>query len=339
MLGIITDTLKSATNGLAKILGVGTTVSAGENIYQHAKKIGVIDDENGPWEYEPQSWYKVYPYAFVVEADGKPAFTYTLPIPPQSLVTKMIPASSVTPTVGGAVERTSDTMFWSIQMAGTTGTAVSRSNIEGDKLGANRTEMAKTFRKKLETTGLLSGVSANLNAVIAKAGNIADSVNDVITSAKSGSFPGVADAVVGAINNTILPPLPYSGSSVSDVTNGFTEMQELSRFLYTYSGLKGKFAKRFALKFRNYKTGQEWRVILVGFDMVQTAQQSQLYRYNIQLQGWGVKNIDSDERKDFDRFGPEGDLKSVNTVTPDTAFKAWNGLKSNFSKKFTGSPI
>lgn len=326
-LGPAVDTLKSATNSLLQAAGISLPGSS-SNIYEAAKAAKVFDGKALPWSYSGQDWYKVFPYAFVVEADKKTKFTYTLPIPPQSLVTKMVPASSATPTVGGVVEETSDNVFWVIQMAGTTGTAVSRQGVSNTQ--ANRTDVAKEFRKKLETTGLLSGVASNLNLLVAKVGNTADAV---ISGLESGSVAGGIGGVVGAVNNALLPQQPYSGSSVSDVTNGFTEMQELHRFLYTYSHLKGAFAKRFILKFKNYKTGQEWRVILQDFTIQQSAQNPNLYKYNIQLKAWGVAEIDkaARDKSAFDRFGPDGDLKAVNTVGVDGLFKGFKGLKANFN--------
>lgn len=324
------DAIKKSAGDLLKAIGFDFEDDPAGGIYKSAKTQKIFKD-GVPWSYSGQDWYKVFPYSFVVEwTSGKGSWIYTLPIPPQSMLTKMIPASAATATLGGVVEETSDNVFWVIQMAGTTGVAISREGVDNPDSGS-RKEMAKKFRKKLETTGLLSGVAAQLNTLVGKTAGTADAV---ISGIQSGSITGAIGGVVGAINNAILPSLPYSGSAVDDVTNGYTEIQELHRFLFTFSHLKSLRPDRYRLKFKNYKTGQEWRVIIQDFSIQQSAQNPHLYRYNIQLKAWDVKPIDAKEREDkeFDRFGPEGDLKAVNTVGAEGAYKAFKA----FSKTFKG---
>lgn len=333
--------LGPAINAISKALGFGPIIglTGTESVYEAAKAVGLFN-EGIPWTYSGQDWYKVFPYAFVVEAtnvanDDEPEnptlYTYTLPIPPQTMLTKMIPASAATATFGGVVEETSDNVFWIIQMSGTTGTAVSRSDLSDTE--SNRKEMAKLFRKKLETTGLLSGVAAQLNSLAGKVGGTLDAAAGAATSFASGDIAGGMAGVTGAINNLILPALPYSESGVDGITNGFTEMQELHRFLYTFSHLKAKMPDQFKLKFKNYKTGQEWRIILQDFTIQQSAQQPNLYRYNIQLKAWDVKTIDSEERSatEYDRFKPgSGDLAPVNVVGIDGIFKAYKAYMGTY---------
>lgn len=330
ILGQAVDALADGGKSFLASAGFGG-VTANGNIYTEAFLKGAIPSEV-PWEISGQDWYKVFPYQFVVTTpaaesskDAKTAsdqrFFYTLPLPPQSMVVKMVPASRATPTVGGVVEETSDNVFWVIQMTGTTGTAVSRKDI------TDRQAMAGKFRKKLETTGLLSGIAANLNTIVGKVGNTADQVLNAASAFNKGDYSSIAGSVIGAVNNAILPQLPYSGSAVDAVTNGFTEMQEFNRFLYTFSRLKGSNPKSYNLEFWDHKEQKRYRIILQDFTIQRSAQNPNLYRYSVQLGAWNVRPLSSSERaKDYDRFAPGGDLASVNTVGADGLYKGFKAL-------------
>ena len=334
------DTLKGQANKLLgkDIFSTGTAAGKGKNLYDEAKSQKLFGKSEGqPWNYVGADWYKVFPYVFAVEVGGAKKYFYTLPIPPQTLVTKMIPASQATATFGGVVEETSDNVFWIIQMSGTTGIAVSRDGLEDPR--ANRDSVANLFRKKLETTGLLSGVSAQANALIGKIGGTADAVMGSVKAFGSGDIGAGIAGVTGAINNAILPPQMFNGSGVDETTNGFTEMQEFHRFLYTYSHLKSKLPKDFALKFQNHKTGQEWRVVVQDFTVNQSASNPLLQKYSIQLKAWDVTPIDSESRKEVDRFAPGGDLSSVNTVGAKGAADAFKGLAKNLVKSAPNSVV
>jgi len=299
-------------------VGIGEDSTKISGLYQTAKNMKVFGGELVPWDYSGEDWYKVFPYQFsVLNAKTGKRYVYTMPIPPQSLTIKMIPASTATATVGGVVEETSDNVFWVIQMSGTTGTGVSRGDLNSTT-GA-RKKMADKFRKKLETTGLLSGVAANLQTLIGKAAGTADAL--------------LSGDVIGAVNNALLPQLPYSGSSVDGKSNGYTEMQELHRFLYTFSNLKGVSPDQFLLEFWYYKMGQKWRIVLQDFTMQISAQNPNLYRYNIQLKAWNVRPVSQDERSksETDRYAKGGDLHAVNTVGIDGLYKGFQGIKANFN--------
>ena len=139
-------------NGLFGQFGVSLGTPEGK-IYGLAKDIlsdlSNIQPGGTPWDIDGEDWYKVYSYQFVItdsKAFGsfgnKDEIIYTLPIPPQSMSVRMIPASQATATIGGVVEETNANVFWSLNMSGTTGIAVSRIGT-----GANRhEEMAKVFR-------------------------------------------------------------------------------------------------------------------------------------------------------------------------------------------------
>lgn len=314
----VTQQLDSIKNQALDLFGLKKTV-AGATLIDEAKGQGVATADTTDWTYTGQDWYKTYPYSFVVEKlfSGDPGdvptqFTYTLPIPPSSIITKMITASQVTPTVGGVVEETSDNLFWVVQLRGTTGTAVTR----GDK---GRDEVAKKFRNKLETTGLLSGIAANLQSLANTVGGVADA----ITSGQ----------VLGAVNNALLPPMPYSGSSVDGDSNGFTEIQELHKFLYVYSRLRAAFPNTYSLFYNDYKNGYRFRASVQDFTIDRSAANPNLYNYTIQLKCWAIQSVDSAglTKEAFDRFGPDGDLQTVNTIGASQYFKLFKGLQANLS--------
>lgn len=302
-----------------------------------------------PWEYLGENWHKVFPYSFyvTVESGGKVGkagkltksgskidlkYTYTLPIPPQSIAIDMVSASKVDATLGGVVEETSNNVFWTISLSGTTGTAVSRA-VSNDNTANSRRKPADQFRERLATTGLLAGIAAGINGVLTKAGNVADSVAASASAFASGNIAGGASGVTGALNDLLLPPQLFNSSAVNGKVNGFTEIHELHRFLYTYSFLKGKDPSRYNLWFCNYKDGQKWRVIVQKFTLTKSAQSPMLYRYNIQLKAWNVRAADADDKKGEvtaqDRYAPGGDLASVNTVGLPGLVKGFRGLAGN----------
>lgn len=268
------------------------------------------------WNITGANWYQVYGYQFMVTGPEK-KYYFTLPIPPQSMTVSPVVPSKITATIGGVVEEHSPVVFWQIAMAGTTGVAISRQ--PGDEV--NRKYMAGQFREVISTTGLLAGKFNELNKSINKIGGLIDGAINTISNVTNAKNPldavsaGVG-GVVGAVNNSLLPPLPYSASAVSQDTNGFTEAQELQIFFYTYQRLKAEQPNEWNMFFINYKTNQQWRVAVKNFSLQQSANEPMAYKYQIQLQGWDCTqaNQEADLTKPFDRYGPNGDLKSVNTM-------------------------
>ena len=249
---------------------------------------------------------------------------FTLPIPPQQMIVKPIIPSKATATLGGVVEETSQTKFWMVNMSGTTGTSISRLK---DDMTA-RSNMANKFRDALETTGLLAGSFNGISRLANKVGNIIDGVSSAIQSGD------IASGVTGVLNDTLTPEIPYARSAVDNKSNGFVEAQELQKFFFMYSALKARFPKKYALIFTNFKTDQSWRVIVKDFQLMQSADSPYLFKYNISLQCWDVRSsrglfAGSDDVLPYDRFGSNGDLKSVNTLSGNQMLDIFAGNKSS----------
>lgn len=315
------------------------------NLTGLSKIMGKFEDEGPPstekFKIVGQDWYKVFGYQFGIiyenesvqkskkqdlfssikntflngaksDSNEKSKF-YTLPIPPQSLIIKPIIASQVTPTFGGVVEETSQNVLWQINMQGTTGIAPSR-DINGNAI--DRSEVAKNFRETISTTGLLAGISGQLQSVTAKVGGAIDSLISAGGAFRGGDIAGGIGNAISAINTLAKPPLPYSGSGVSEQSNGFTEIQELAKFFHEYNDLKHREPRSYRLIFRMFKTNQQWNCIIDDFSIQKSAQSPHLWRYNITMTCWGLQVIGANVAGsgEFDRFGPGGDLASVNTV-------------------------
>jgi hypothetical protein len=175
-----------------------------------------------------------------------------------------------------------------------------------------------------------------VNSAVNKIGNIIDGGVDAFKAFSNGDAAGGIGSVVGAVNSAILPPAPFSSSAVSPDTNGYTEIEELSKFFYLYNKLKSKHSGDWALYFKNYRSNQMWRCIVNGFSIQRMAQQPYLYRYQIQLQAWDVKGIKNTSQATMDRFGPGGDLAAVNTVSMQSYGKLHNMALKTTSKSKSG---
>lgn len=286
---------------------------------------------NKIYHVDGQDWYKLYPYVFAiktVDKNGRPVesglqFKYALPIPPESIVTQMICATEAVPTLGGVVEEPSSTVFWSIQLSGTMGIAPSRPKDTSPTPDSVLTSMARQFRGNISKTGLLTGMVSSLLKPI-------DSANQMFKAFQGGITGGIQ-----AINQ---PFLPYSESAVSGESNGYTEIHNFHRFLVFYSRLNSRkdaqtdalvkdYAnEKFGLFFYNYKDGQQFRIVLKNFMIIKTQTSPYLYRYQCQFKGWDIAKADKSQGPSVDRFGPKGDLASVNTATITSTLTATKKL-------------
>lgn len=293
------------------------------------------------WKINSQNWYIGLPYRFSVlypssdslsvdylanksQYDLMRKFHFALPIPPQVLAIKPVSASAATATMGGVVEEVSPIKFWTINMTGTTGLAVTR----GDNDQELRENPAQKFRTVLSTSGIFDGVLGEVQQFANKVGSLVDQGIDIYESIQEGDYGSAFKASAGFLNTTLTPNLPYGSSSIDGDSNGFTEAQALQKFFYFYDALKAQSPKKYMLRFTNYKTNQSWRCQVRDFSLQQSAANPFLFRYSINLQCWDLISADSLEKGSslFDRFGAGGDLAGVNTALSSNASNLINGL-------------
>lgn len=289
----------------------------------------------------PRNFWQIYPYQFVIMVEGEDPssireYIYTLPIPPESLQTKMVMASEATPTLGGVVEETSQNKLWMVSLSGTTGMAVGR----GDESGVSEdtAKAATKFRNIIGTTGLLAGLSAAVNEIGGQVAGIASGISQFASS------PGAG--IANTIQAALLPNLPYASSAVSKKSNGYSEIARMQRFFYMYSVYHEGAPNKVRLEFRNVKDNQRFRCVIKDFQVTKGVQEPYLYRYRITAKCWqprDLKGVDEESIAEINRFDPAtGDMPSVNTLTAAGSYaltvKKINDL-SNIGSTITSSFI
>lgn len=303
----VKDSLSSISESFssaATLLSGGTIKDKGDSPLLTSFELstqGTDRDVNSLWKIDGENWDKVFAYRFVIVREKGEPISFVLPIPPQTMMIKPVLPNQVTPTFGGVTEENSAVKFWLMNMTGTMGTAVGRKiNDEG-----TRENTAEKFREVMETTGLLAGTFSGTKQLLGKVASIESAIID--------------ENPIGALNNAMLPSLPFSGSAVNAKSNGFKESKELEKFLYMYQTVKARDPNGYSLYFISHKTDQAWRVAVKDFQLQQNAQSPNLFRYSMSLQGWDCTNVQSvltktDVSRDYDRFGIGGDLAGVNTL-------------------------
>ena len=229
MANLLTEVINSTKN---------LTTKGINDLYREQKD--TIDPKNIKWwTTDGTNWYKNFPYQLVIlnkKSVPNIQYIYTLPIPPEQIVTQVIPASQVTPTLGGAVEETSKNVFWTINLTGTTGVAIGR------ELGKTHLlPKADQFRATNGKGNFLQNIANNF------LGGLSNTLNAVTD--------GISGGITSAAENLLLTRNYFSRSAVPAQTtsNGYLEIQYLQYFLDYYSILKDKDPKNWELYFYNYK--------------------------------------------------------------------------------------
>lgn len=327
-------------------LGAGPTQSLFGNVIDKAIQSVQKSKEDGPfYSVSAENWYKTFPYRFRIEIDGMPTF-YSLPIPPEALNYQMISASQLIPTLGGVVEETSATTFWQISLSGTTGIAIARKYSEDASVGDTLNMPASkenSFRRVLK-----GGVLAN---TFNKAANVYDAVTGAYEQGPMGAvglLEGLASTAQRYNSSAVPTKIPEESASsrtanalgidasqltddLKTSTNGFVEIHILHNFLNAYSHIKETNPESVKLFFESHKDNMEWQIIIKGFSFQKNAAQPYLYKYNIVLQGFDLKEVGASTTGAIDRFGAGGDLGNVNSFTLAGALERANSL----SKKLT----
>ena len=296
-----------------------------------------------------EDWYKAYPYRFKMVVGSKTTY-YSLPIPPEALNYQMVSASQLIPTLGGVVEETSATVFWQVSLSGTTGIAISRKYTDDSDTLDMPASKEDNFRRVLK-----GGIFAN---TFNKAANVLDAVSgafngDGSTGAALGLLEGLASTAQRYNSSAVKAKVSQNDDTVSKVsnlfnldlsrfrennatsTNGYVEIHLLHNFLNAYSYLKESNPEETALYFESQKDNMQWQVIVKAFTFQKNANQPYLYKYNIALQGFNLKEVGAGDRKVIDRFGPDGDLGGVSSFTLSGAAERAQSL----TRKITTNPL
>lgn len=305
-----------------------------------------ITGDRGPfYTVSAEDWYKTYPYRFkMVTKDTKTnqdkTTYYSLPIPPEALSYQMVSASQLIPTLGGVVEETSPTVFWQIALSGTTGIAISRKysnktsvdTLDAPAAGENNFRrilkgglLSNTFNKAANAFEAVTGaVDQGAVGAMGLLEGLASSAQRYNSSAVRNNVP--EDTTASKVANIVGIDLSRF-SSGSNATNGYVEIHLLHTFLNAYSHLKDANPEDVSLYFESQKDNMQWQVIIKNFAFQKNANQPYLYKYNIVLQGFDLVEVGKDGRKEVDRFGPNGDLGSVNSFTLSGALQRAKALE------------
>lgn len=310
----------------------------------------VTENTTGFYSVSPEDWYKTYPYRFKImskQTSGKKPTYYSLPIPPEALSYQMVAASQLIPTLGGVIEETSATVFWQITLTGTTGTGISRRyNKEGKDspdtldMPASQEEnfrkvlkggiLANTFNKFANAYDAVTGAGEGTNAALGLLEGLASTAQRFNSSAVKTALPpsDTSTRVANALNLDLSP-----FREKAQATNGYVEIHLLHNFLNAYSHLKEQDPENTELYFESHKDNMQWRVIVKAFSFQKNANQPYVYRYNIALQGFDLKEVGASERKAIDRFGVNGDLGGVNSFTLSGALERAKALQRKLENK------
>lgn len=307
-------------------------------IQEAANSIPSANDSGPFYKVSAKDWYQTYPYRFKIKHGDKVTY-YSLPIPPEALGYQMVSTSQLIPTLGGVVEETSATVFWQITLSGTTGIAIGRRySEEKDQLDLPASQeqnfrkilkggiLANTFNKAANVFNAVTGVAAagySASGMLGILEGLASTAQRFNASAvKTNLAPSDAGQKVADMLNIDLSPVRGGDSA----TNGYVEIHLLHNFLNAYSYLKEKNPETTELFFESHKDNMQWQVIVKAFSFQKNAAQPYLYRYNIALQGFDLKEVGAEGRVAIDRFGPDGDLGGVNSFTLSGAMERSQSL-------------
>jgi len=328
--------------------------------------------DNNIYSVSSKDWYKSFPYRFVVVIETKKTDEitqeekvektekcyYSLPIPPESLSYQMIPASQLTPTLGGVVEETSANVFWQIALSGTTGISIGRQyyNVNDSfalyKDGLNKPAIKEENFRAVLKGGIFANNFNNIKNLYDAGVDVFDS--DTRTDAAFGLLEELATTSQrfkrsGVIVDTIDTDLPGAflrkasrmlgidprTVGAVDATNGYVEIHLFHNFLNVYSKIKEENPDTTKLYFESQKDNMQWQVAIKNFAFQKNANQPYLYKYNIVLQGFNLLPAGTDEQRKklvTSRFGDEGDLASINSITITGAITKANQLASKIRK-------
>lgn len=265
-----------------------------------------------------KNWFQAFPYRFIVQKNDDDFYIYSLPIPPEQIITKPIYASDAVATMGGVIEECSSVTFWQIMMSGLMPLAVNRNSYKVP---------ATEFRETINSVGLLTGIASSL---LGPAQSALSTISNVSN----------ATSISEGLNAVLNPPLVYSESAVNQENNGYSEIYDMQRFFLAYERVKSrqdiKSNETYTLFFENVKDNQRFRVIPKQTDFMKTAKTPFGYRYQIALQGWKLADVSAENVSDLAQNRFKTDLKTVSTLTATQILNAAKNVLKTFKKIKSG---
>lgn len=247
-------------NALSKIsIGGGPAPEREDPFWFHTEQILV------------QNWDQKFPYQLILVKRGEdgnyasvPGWTFTLPMPPESLAISMPFAITTAATLGGIIEEHNGSPFRLLQLTGTTGILPDRGTA-----------------KLLTTASFVSSVFAG-----------------TIRAAQTGIVRPAHDLSRDLSNEPLTPPnlMLNEVSSKTDAgkTSGYYQFRLLQCYLENYVALKKKVAGRpYRLAFAIWKDEAVYLVTPQSFDVRRNPQSPFEYPYSLAFKAWRRIKLDS----------------------------------------------
>lgn len=275
---------------------------------------------------DPNSWYKVFPFAFQIDNEDDVVCRFFLPIPPQNYTIQDMSTSEAHATIGGVVEEINAPVFSMITLVGTTGLSLNNPELgknDGDELPSLAPRQRKILDDLLGTKnpitklikgavdGAISLVETEQSLPYQDAPSAVNTpVSNPIQKAFSGDTPASASSFLDKIN-------PFSSSTPdvpkNEFSNGWAWSQALRQFFLIYQRERAN-NPNLVLYFSDYKSRASYRCIPRSIQFQQNANSPYLINYTIILKCWALEDANNEDLgiKAVDRFN--SDLKEVNTT-------------------------
>jgi len=250
-------------------------------------------------EIQDINWNKSFPFQLLIlqkEADSspqpKPAYkvysTFTLPIPPQSLVTSMPFAISTEVTLGGIVEQHNGAPLRTISLQGTFG--------------------LMPLKGSAPTATTIGTGKAAFAATVQGADNTVSRAQSTINAARS---------LASSPSTSITPANVIANNDLAAITgSGFVQMQLMERFLESYAYLKKTSqGKAFRLAFARYKENTVFLVTPNSLSITQAVPNTLTKNYSLQFTAWKrISASDLIQGGSFALDGHSATLRSPNKI-------------------------
>jgi hypothetical protein len=287
-------------------------------------------------KFRPSDWFKVYPYMFQIRDITKPfspegqdngmVSSFYLPIPPQSMTIQQLSTATAHATIGGVVEEVSAPVFWTITLVGTTGMAM---NGEDHPSASGRKTLSEVTGQASAIESLIGGLAKKaINAVTdvlvpekelpfgmngsAVSTPKPDYVEKIDSNPSASTASGFAARLLKAATGGLMAG---SAEKASPYSNGFAWDLTLRNFFLIYQRERSK-DTNLGLFFIDQKTNAAYQCVPRSVQFQKSANNPMVSSYTIILQCWNLTGADQIIKpKEVERFGPNGDLKEVNTVS------------------------